>query len=237
MADDKGWFSVHRKLLEGSLWLDEPFTRGQAWVDLLGLANHKRGWFTHRGIRVVVERGQVGYSMKALAIRWQWSRGKVRRFLEMLENEHQIEHQITKLTTLITIVNYHEYQDKRTSKRTSNGHQTDTNNNDNNGNNKRTHTGPAQIAPFRQIIQPDFYPTDETVEYCRARRLPDPCDQVMLDDFINSNLSKNWESANWQAEYRKFIPKWRTINERFKNADGRNRSERMLDAIRNLPDN
>lgn len=31
----KGWVSIHRQLCENDLWLSEPFTRGQAWVDMI----------------------------------------------------------------------------------------------------------------------------------------------------------------------------------------------------------
>ena len=38
-----GWVKLHRKLQESNFWLCEPFSRGQAWVDLILLANHKPG--------------------------------------------------------------------------------------------------------------------------------------------------------------------------------------------------
>ena len=71
----------------------------------------------------------LAWSVKGLADRWGWSRSKVTRFLKLLENEHQIEHQTNTITTLITIINYDKYQDKdiKTNiKRTSNEHQTNT---------------------------------------------------------------------------------------------------------------
>jgi hypothetical protein len=85
-----GWIKLYRKLQQNDLWTFEPFTRGQAWVDLLLLANHKDGFIRVRGIRVEVKRGQVGWSEIKLAERWKWSRGKVRRFLFELECDGQI---------------------------------------------------------------------------------------------------------------------------------------------------
>ena len=85
MDDSSGWICLHRTLIEHELWNEEKFTRGQAWVDLLLLANHKPGAFRARGVSVKVDRGQVGKSEVSLAERWHWSRTKVRRFLSELE--------------------------------------------------------------------------------------------------------------------------------------------------------
>lgn len=106
----EGWIKIHRKIMDNPLYLSEPFTRMQAWIDLLLLANHKEGFFYVRGNKVVVGRGQVGTSSRTLASRWQWSRGKVERFLKDLENDNQIEPQKNNVITLISICNYDDYQ-------------------------------------------------------------------------------------------------------------------------------
>lgn len=128
--------------MDTPLYLSEPFTRMQAWIDLLLLANHKEGFFYVRGNKVVVGRGQIGTSSRTLANRWQWSRGKVERFLQDLEESGQIKPQKTNVITLISICNYDEYQntepqnEPQTSHRqTTNEPQTDPNKNDNNVNN------------------------------------------------------------------------------------------------------
>ena len=38
------WLLVNRKLIHDSRWLSEPFSRGQAWVDMVGLAQYKDGF-------------------------------------------------------------------------------------------------------------------------------------------------------------------------------------------------
>ena len=88
-----GWVRLHRKLAESDLWKAEPFTRGQAWVDLIMLANHKPNYYIKRGIKVMVNRGELGWASETLAIRWRWSRGKVLRYLNWLETEQQIVQQ------------------------------------------------------------------------------------------------------------------------------------------------
>lgn len=125
--DKKNYFIVSRGLLYSNRWLSEkPFTRGQAWIDLFGLACHTRSFFRVRGIKVWLERGQLGYSQLTLAKRWGWSRGKISRFLKELENDGDISQRIEQqITTIITIVNYNKWQLNSTTSKTTDGQQTD----------------------------------------------------------------------------------------------------------------
>lgn len=120
----KGWIKLHRQISSSDLWKSEKFTRGQAWVDLILLANHKSGFIRARGIKIDVKRGQVGTSQDTLSKRWGWSRGKVLRFLNELEMEQQIVQQKNNVSSLLSIVNYDEYQSNDTANSTANGQQT-----------------------------------------------------------------------------------------------------------------
>ena len=104
------FFTINRSLLKHPLWLSEKFSKGQAWVDLIGQANHAPGYLYIRGKKVKINRGQGGHSIKTLMDRWRWSRGKVSRFLSALESDHRIVQQRGTLTTIITICNYELYQ-------------------------------------------------------------------------------------------------------------------------------
>jgi hypothetical protein len=104
------YFTLTRKFLESDMWLSEKFTKGQAWVDLVGLANWNDTTAELRGIKFPVKRGQVARSERFLTKRWKWSRNKVRRFLNELESEHQIEPQKNNVTSLFSIINYDKYQ-------------------------------------------------------------------------------------------------------------------------------
>ena len=132
----QGWIKLHRKLTENDLWTCEPFTRGQAWVDLLLLANHEYGYFYKRGVKIEVQRGQVGVSEVGLSDRWKWSRSKVRKFLKDLEKEQQIKIIKSNVTQTVTINKYEHYQQKeqqseqqKDSRRTPKEQQKDTNKN------------------------------------------------------------------------------------------------------------
>ncbi|OPX91905.1 MAG: hypothetical protein A4E53_00625 [Pelotomaculum sp. PtaB.Bin104] len=172
----EGWISLHRKYAETELWLSEPFTRGQAWVDLLILANHKDGFIRVRGQLIPVKRGQVGWSQERLAQRWQWSRKKVSNFLRELEKTaQQIEQQKNNISTIITILNYDAYQIKeqqkepqKHSRSTAEEQQRNTNNNGNNENNenKKDKKHKRADAPF---VLPDFIPQETWNAYLAVR--------------------------------------------------------------------
>lgn len=120
------YFKVYRPLLEDDLWLAEPFTRGQAWIDLIGLANYDRTETFYRGELQVVERGQIKTSCVWLSKRWKWSRNRVIRFLAQLTALRMIQVNGTNNGTTITIENYALYQDKGTAKGTTRGTAIDT---------------------------------------------------------------------------------------------------------------
>jgi len=122
---NKGNFSLERRLLESDLWLSEKFTWGQAWVDMIGLANYEDSSFRIRNIKIEVKRGQLAWSSVNLAQRWHWSRNKLRNFLNVLKKDQQIivesKQQNMMLTTIITIINYESYQRKSTAEYTKKG--------------------------------------------------------------------------------------------------------------------
>lgn len=138
-----GYILLHRQLIDHPLYFAEPFSRIMAWIDLLLMANHATGYIYVRGNRVEVNRGQVGLSEDTLAQRWKWSRGKVRRFLNELENDQQIVQQKSHVKSLISVVNYDKYQLGSTTDSTTDGQQTDTNNKNKKNNKKKRFIPPS----------------------------------------------------------------------------------------------
>jgi hypothetical protein len=110
MSERQGWVKLYRKIQKWELYFSEPFTKTQAWIDMILLANHNLKSFNVRGNIVACERGQIAHSEETLAVRWKWSRGKVRRFLNWLETRQQIEQQKNYILSVVTIVNYSQYQ-------------------------------------------------------------------------------------------------------------------------------
>lgn len=109
-----GWIKLYRDLVEDDMWLCEPFTKGQAWVDLLMMANYKDGEFYHGNSSEIIKRGSFATSELKLMNRWKWSKNKVRNFLKLLENKKMIACDKNRIRTTITIVNYCTFQDLQT---------------------------------------------------------------------------------------------------------------------------
>jgi hypothetical protein len=97
-------------------WLDHPmlgrerYCNRAAWVWLVERAEWNCRDVNIRGEIIILRRGQLVASQRYLATAWKWSRGKVERFLTMLEIEGAIERAIEPGETVITICNYDKYQ-------------------------------------------------------------------------------------------------------------------------------
>lgn len=106
-----GWLKLHRILLANPIFNSEPFTKGQAWVTLLMLTNSKEGLMPIKnGEMIKIMRGECGLSELALADIFKWSRGKVKRFLNLLESEKMIHQKNRSNRTIIEVINYENYQ-------------------------------------------------------------------------------------------------------------------------------
>lgn len=127
--DKNGFISIHRKIQDNWLWSDKPFSKGQAWIDLLLLARWKDEKKLHRGKLYDRKRGEVNYSMTWLAERWGWSRDKVRRFIRTLERDNMVTLNATTNDTSVTIENYSIYQDWRTTDKATDNTTDDTTDN------------------------------------------------------------------------------------------------------------
>lgn len=107
---NKGFIKLPRHIIEDSHYFSEPFTRTQAWIDLIILANYQDTTALVRGVKIVVKRGQVCRSITELAKRWKWSRNRVMRFTEGLVDAERVHVQKSPIVNVYTIRDYEEYQ-------------------------------------------------------------------------------------------------------------------------------
>jgi len=120
---NRGWFPVRRSILDDPHWLERPFTKGQAKIDLVMLAEYEGTEITaHGGKKIPLRRGQLFTSIRWLAVRWGWHRNTVVRFLDLLTKNKEDLYAIELITinesksnpkenpealgTKITFVNY-----------------------------------------------------------------------------------------------------------------------------------
>lgn len=117
MDELKGWIALYRAILNNELlWDDKPFARGQAWIDLLLIANHKTKKILFDGRLKEVERGAMITSVSKLAERWGWSRTKVSGFLKVLAEAEMLTYEVKQKYTSIHITNYNKIQNIDTRK-------------------------------------------------------------------------------------------------------------------------
>lgn len=111
-----GWVKVNRNILEHWIWNEKPFSKGQAWVDIILLANHSDKKILLAGELVEIKKGSFITSELKLMERWGWSKNKVRAFLRLLENDSMIVKESNHKRTAINVVNYGKYQVLETTK-------------------------------------------------------------------------------------------------------------------------
>lgn len=122
MGKKSGYILLHRSLLEHWVYQEKPFSKGQAWIDLLLLANYEDKKTYFRGKLVTCKRGTVNLSIQELSKRWGWNWRTTKNFILSLERESMCILECTRECTTITIVKYDDFQtfEKRNTKRNTN---------------------------------------------------------------------------------------------------------------------
>ena len=122
---EKNFLPLNRSLLNHWLWKDKPFSKGQAWVDLLLLANYEDKKMPYKGEVVTCKRGDVNLSITELAKRWGWSRNSARRFLMLLESDGMVTVNATTHRTTITLEKYGFFNNPCATNEATSGQQVD----------------------------------------------------------------------------------------------------------------
>lgn len=108
--DSKGWIRLDRNLLDHPLWKEKPFSKGQAWIDILLITNWKTSTDRVGGKKKKSKPGQRWTTLSELAARWGWSKESVRRFLRSLERDGCVSLYVTGLGTRLTVEKWALYQ-------------------------------------------------------------------------------------------------------------------------------
>lgn len=87
-SSDKGYIKLYRGIRDHWIWNDPDYLK--AWLDLLMMVNHEDRQILFDKKLVTVKRGSRITSIRSLSARWGWSRGRVSRFLDMLERDKMI---------------------------------------------------------------------------------------------------------------------------------------------------
>ena len=133
--NEQGWIKLHRKMLDNPVvWKDGDHLA--VWIYLLLNATHKDMDVLFRSKRITLKPGQLITGRKSIASQLSISDSKVKRVLLAFESDQQIDRQRSNQNSLITILNWCEYQQtdqqndqQVTSKRPASDQQVTTNKN------------------------------------------------------------------------------------------------------------
>ena len=124
---DKGYIPLFRKITENWVWNDKPFSKGQAWIDLLLRCNNtdeiKEVALGNKVFHL--EPGELIVSLDKLQYSWGWGQKKVRLFLEQLNNAKMVSKKGTKKGIRITLLNQPNYKNwvkQKGTRRAQGGH-------------------------------------------------------------------------------------------------------------------
>lgn len=141
----EGWIKIHRSIQDHWIYKEKRiFSKYEAWLDMIMMANHKANKFLLGNELIEVSRGQFITSELKLMDKWGWSKTKLRNFIKTLEKDGMISKKSDKKKTTITIVNYSDWQSQETTERPQEDHkktterpQEDTNKNEKNEKNEK----------------------------------------------------------------------------------------------------
>jgi len=105
----------------------EPFTKREAWIDILLEVNHSQQKVNLGNEIIVCECGESLNSLDTWGERWRWTKSKVRRFFKLLEDDNMIVTKSERITTRLTVCNYGKYQVERNTNETQTKHKRNAN--------------------------------------------------------------------------------------------------------------
>lgn len=197
---NNGWIALHRQIRDNWIWQDSD--KLKAWIDILLEVNHEDKKVLVNGKLVTIHRGEKLTSIAKLAEKWNWSKGRVRTFLDLLEQDGMCTTNRTTNGTTLKVSNYAEYQDLSTDKRTtvsttdktadrtadstadSTADDTQTTIINNNNNDKQVFLG----ATAQKKVPPSF---EDVQAYCKSKGI-----KIEVTEFMTYYEMRDWTLGN-----------------------------------------
>lgn len=199
-SDMAGYIKLYRTLLNHDLWKDKPFSRGQAWIDLLATANYTDRPVMFDGSLIPVSSGSFITSKRKLSDRWGWSSTKVSRFLDALETDGMLIQKSDTKKTLLTIEKWDFYQGGCDTEESPKYHQSNTEVSPKNTDKKEKKEEESKEDTLGGESLRFTPPKEEDVKaYCEERK--NGIDPAM---FVNFYAAKGWmvgksKMKDWKA--------------------------------------
>jgi len=162
-----GWISLHRKLLENSIFSSEKGLKIWIWC-LLKTTHKEQSFYTGRK-KIVLKEGQFMFGRNKASIQLEMSGSTIWYWINQLCDDNYLDIKKTTQYSIITIKNWKKYQtvDRDIDNRkTTEKQQKDTYNNDNNDNNDNKGTlQSADADGINQIIDLFYNSINPTINY------------------------------------------------------------------------
>lgn len=149
---NNGFITLHRKILDNPIWKNSQLSH--LFIHLLFLATYEQDKFIWNGKEQVLERGQLITGRFSLSKSTGIPVGSIPRYLDTLRKLKIVNIKSNNRFSLITIVKYSDYQDKkekRTPKRTTSEHLANTHNKDNKENKDISEDKPRSSNSFKGL--------------------------------------------------------------------------------------
>lgn len=106
----EGYIPISRKIFNHPFWKEERvYSFFEAWLDMIRTAKYNAETVLVKGRCLSIPRGDLVASVRYLANRWNWHRGRVERFLKMLKEQDMIKTRTETGISIISILNYDTY--------------------------------------------------------------------------------------------------------------------------------
>ena len=105
------WIKLFRDINKHWIWQNSDYLKW--WLDILLEVNHAHAKVVINNKIYDCNRGEKLYSLDTWAHRWGTNKSKVRRFLQLLQNDNMIVLKSETQTTRLTVCKYDTYQDMR----------------------------------------------------------------------------------------------------------------------------
>lgn len=192
---NNGYVKIHRKLLNNPIVMKDC-EHLAVWIYLLLNATHQDRNVLFKGKKIIIGPGQLITGRKSISSELQISESKVQRILNFFESEHQIEQQTSNKNRVITLINWHKYQDNEhqteqqlNNNRTTTEQQLNTNNNDKNVNNVRNI---YSTSTNKEINNSEQIEKENLFEYVERmfRRTLNPAEYEVINNWKNNELTR-----------------------------------------------
>ena len=232
MGKNQGWVSIHRELIEKSIWINSTPEQKVILITLLLMANHEENEWEWKGQKYKVKAGQMITSLDSIIS--NCGKGitiqNVRTALKRFEKFGFLTNESTNSSRLITIVNWRKYQGivnkpnkgsnkQLTSNQQAANKQLTTNNNDNNDNNYNNDDDKTEyITKINSLIKNKISSSslDNFINHYGINCLNLIIEEIRRSDYLKNNI--NFNNLNDDFINKAISGKYRT----YKNDDSSN---------------